>query len=55
LLALPSKVRRTDIGKVRLGFLPPYPLLTAKKRGSQKQKDQTQSLIVLSQSFEDFP
>jgi hypothetical protein len=30
LLALSSKVRRTDIIKVILGFLPTYQLLTAK-------------------------
>jgi hypothetical protein len=31
LVALSRKVRCTDINKVFLGFLTPYPLLTAKK------------------------
>jgi hypothetical protein len=38
LLALSSKVRRTGISKVLLGFLPPYPLLTAKKNEEEKSK-----------------
>jgi hypothetical protein len=55
LLALSRKVRHTYISKVLLGFLPPYPLLTAKKKGIQKQKDQIQPLRVLSQSLENCP
>jgi hypothetical protein len=38
LLVLSSKVRRTDIIKVLLGFLPPYPLLTVKKNEEAKSK-----------------
>jgi hypothetical protein len=38
LLALSSKVRRTDISKVILGFLPPYSFLTAKKNEEAKSK-----------------
>jgi hypothetical protein len=38
LLALSSKVRRTDISKVLLDFLPPYPILTAKKNEEAKSK-----------------
>jgi hypothetical protein len=38
LLALSSKLRRTDISKVLLGFLPPNPLLTAKKIEEAKSK-----------------
>jgi hypothetical protein len=38
LLALSIKVRWTDISKIILGFLPPYPLLTAKKNEEAKSK-----------------
>jgi hypothetical protein len=38
LLALSSKVRCTDINKVILVFLPPYPLLTAKKNEEAESK-----------------
>jgi hypothetical protein len=38
LLALSIKVRRTYISKVLLGFLPPYPLMTAKKNEEAKSK-----------------
>jgi hypothetical protein len=38
LLALSRKVRCTDISKVLLGFLPPYPLLTAKKERKPEPK-----------------
>jgi hypothetical protein len=37
-LALSRKVRCIDIRKVLLGFLPPYPLLTAKKNEEAKSK-----------------
>jgi hypothetical protein len=38
LLALSSKVIRTYISKVILGFLPPYPLLTGKNEESKSKK-----------------
>jgi hypothetical protein len=38
LLALSSKVRRTDISKILLGFLLPYPLLTTKKNEESKSQ-----------------
>jgi hypothetical protein len=38
LLALSSKVERTYISKVPLGFLPPYPLFTSKKNEEAKSK-----------------
>jgi hypothetical protein len=37
-LALSSKVRWTDIIKIILGFLPPYPLLNAKKNEEAKSQ-----------------
>jgi hypothetical protein len=38
LLALSSKVRRIDISKIILGFLPPYPLLAAKNNEEAKSQ-----------------
>jgi hypothetical protein len=46
LLVLSSKVIRTDIRKVLLGLLPPYPLLTAKKNEEAKSKKTKQHRLA---------
>jgi hypothetical protein len=47
LLALSSKVRGTYINKVLLGFLPPYPLLTAQKKEEAKSKFYDKGLKIV--------